>query len=213
MWMTAASGAIARAGFAHHKGAWIYNHAIPRAQEILREERPVHTAEHLASAMFYLGAPACEIPRAFLHAEPPPPMPPYAVIHPVAATPEKTWTPEGFLKVARRLQRDHKLEPVFIAGPNEDLSAFGEFRVNVGSPLSDTKSLLSRASLFIGNDSGPAHMAAAFGVPVIVLFGPSDSVAWAPWRTAAEVLANQADIRAIPTTDVLHAIDRLRVRV
>src|ERR1700688_3715580 len=55
MWMTLTSGAKFRAGFRHHRYSWIYSHQIPRAQEILVEERPVHTAEHLASAMFWLG--------------------------------------------------------------------------------------------------------------------------------------------------------------
>ena len=57
-----------------------------------------------------------------------------------------------------------------------------------GAPLGEIKSLLRGAALFIGNDSGPAHMAAAFGVPVVVIFGSSDPVIWAPWRTASEVV-------------------------
>ena len=69
MWMTLASGAKFRVGFRHHRYSWIYSHKIPRAQEILGEERPVHTAEHLASAMLWLGVPRTEIPRARLIAE------------------------------------------------------------------------------------------------------------------------------------------------
>jgi heptosyltransferase-3 len=46
----------------------MYNVRIPRAQDILGVDRHVHTAEHLASAMFYLGVPRCEIPRARLFA-------------------------------------------------------------------------------------------------------------------------------------------------
>ena len=68
MWMTAFSGAAFRAGFAHHKGSWIYNRPIPRAQQILQVDRVVHTAEHLASAMFHFGAERVEIPRASLYA-------------------------------------------------------------------------------------------------------------------------------------------------
>ena len=90
--------------------------------------------------------------------------------------------------MAEHLRHDHDLETVFIAGPGEDLSAFAGFRTVVGAPLEETKSLLQGASLFLGNDSGPAHMAAAFGLPVVVLFGPSDAVVWAPWQTASEVL-------------------------
>jgi heptosyltransferase-3 len=212
MWMTAVSGAAHRAGFAHHKGSWIYNCAIPRAQEILEVDRPVHTAEHLASAMFHLGARRAEIPRASLYAESIPARGPYAVIHPVAATAQKTWTADGFRQIAEHLQRDNGLEPVFIAGPSEDLSAFRHFRLIANPPLEHTKSLLKGASMFIGNDSGPAHMAAAFGLPVVVLFGPSDEVVWAPWRTAHEVLSNKTNIQDIPVEAVRSAIDRLRVR-
>ena len=66
MWMTLASGAKFGVGFGHHRFSGIYSQRIPRAQEILGEERPVHTAEHLASAMFWLGVPRTEIPRAKL---------------------------------------------------------------------------------------------------------------------------------------------------
>ena len=54
MALTLASRAAIRAGFGHHRGSGLYHIRIPRAQEILGVERPVHTAEHLASAMFYL---------------------------------------------------------------------------------------------------------------------------------------------------------------
>jgi ADP-heptose:LPS heptosyltransferase len=212
MYMTAGSLASHRAGFAHHKGSWIYNHPIPRAQEILRVDRTVHTAEHLASAIFHLGAPISEIPRASLYADPPAESHAYAVIHPVAATTAKTWRADGFLALAEHLSRDHDLEPVFIAGPGEDLSRYAGFRQVIGAPLQQAKSLLRGASLFAGNDSGPAHMAAAFGVPAIVLFGPSDPVVWAPWRTASQVLADKTDIERIRIEDVLAAADRLKVR-
>ncbi len=70
MWMTLATRARFRAGFAHHRYSFIYSHKISRAQEILGVDRTVHTAEHLASAMFWLGVPQSEIPRAKLAAEP-----------------------------------------------------------------------------------------------------------------------------------------------
>ncbi|HKW98770.1 MAG TPA: hypothetical protein VJN43_13615, partial [Bryobacteraceae bacterium] len=83
--LTALSAAKIRAGFAHFRYSPVYNVKLPRAQEILRVERKVHTAEHLASAMFYLGAPRVEIPRAKLFLEPAGrrsrASAPYAVIH------------------------------------------------------------------------------------------------------------------------------------
>ena len=65
--MLAAASSL-RAGFGHFRFQPIYNLRIPRAQEILEIQRKVHTAEHLASAMFYLGVHQSEIPRARLFA-------------------------------------------------------------------------------------------------------------------------------------------------
>ncbi len=211
--ITALSGARFRAGFAHFRYAWMYNVRIPRAQEILGVDRKVHTAEHLASAVFYLGAPRVEIPRARLFAEKTRTSGrPYVVIHPLAAAADKSWPADRFTEVARYLEHAWELEPVFIGGPGEDLSAFRIWRTAAGAALAEIKSLIAGASLFLGNDSGPAHMAAAFGIPVVVIFGSSDPVVWAPWRTPAEVLKVPGGIRAVSVHEVQDALERLRVR-
>lgn len=209
MWMTLASGAKFRAGFGHHRYSQIYSHRIPRAQEILGEERPVHTAEHLASAMFWLGVPRVEIPRAKLVSARAPSDLPYVVIHPFASQPDKTWPAERFVAVARQLQAAG-LQPMIVAGPAEDISPFAQFQVFRNAPLAEVKNLMSGAALFVGNDSGPAHIAAAFGVPVVVLFGPSDPVAWAPWRTESRVLTSRSGIGEIAMEEVMAAADALR---
>jgi ADP-heptose:LPS heptosyltransferase len=213
MWLTAVSRAWIRAGFAHHAYSVLYNARIPRAQQILDEERPVHTAEHLASAMFWLGVPKTDIPRAKLVApsELDKPASSYAVIHPFASAPEKTWSSENFVAIARQL-RESGLDPVIIAGPTDDASPFNDFLVYRNSPLSQIKALMSGAQIFIGNDSGPAHIAAAFGVPVVVLFGPSNPVTWAPWRTEAQVLTSRAGMTGISVEQVTAAIETLRVQ-
>jgi ADP-heptose:LPS heptosyltransferase len=204
-WMTALSGAKWRAGFGHFRHELVYNVRIPRAQEILGVERKVHTAEHLASAMFYLGAPMGEVGRAKLQSAQAGRPVPLAVIHPMAANPAKTWPAANFLAVADHLQASG-IEPVFIGAAADDLSAFARFRTIQGAPLAEIKSLLSTASLFVGNDSGPAHMAAAFGVPVVVIFSASDPDIWGPWRTAGEIVRAPAS-----TEQVLEALARLRV--
>ncbi len=135
-------------------------------------ERKVHTAEHMASAMFcpgcaHGGDPASQAGsdrRSFADPRR------GRILHPVAATPDKTWRPDGFLAVAAHLKRTG-IEPVFIGAQSDDLSAFQSYRLVQGSPLSEIKALLATASFFVGNDSGPAHMAAAFGVPVVAIFG------------------------------------------
>jgi heptosyltransferase-3 len=55
-------------------------------------------------------------------------------------------------------------------------------------------------------------MAAAFGVPVVVIFGPSDSVVWAPWRVESVVLAGEGGrIDTVEPGQVIEAADRLQV--
>ena len=115
MMLAAASGL--RAGFGHFRFQPMYNVRIPRAQEILGVDRKVHTAEHLASAMFYLGVPHTEIPRARLFAAP--------HLHGRVPTPScirlrrrpaKTWPRENFLAVAKHLDDDLGIEPLFVGG-------------------------------------------------------------------------------------------------
>lgn len=207
-----ASGARFRAAFNHQPAAKLANIRIPRAQEILGVDRKVHTAEHLASAMFYLGTPLQPVPRARLQARPSPIRHPYAVIHPLASSDRKTWPAERFCEVARKLWRHYDLEPIFIGACGEDLRPFRPFRTHTGS-LDETKSLIASTALFLGNDSGPAHMAAAFDVPLVVLFAASDPVVWAPWRaSAATQLVAAEGMSSLSVETVLEAIERLRVR-
>jgi len=211
--LTILSGAKFRAGFDIFKPAFIYNVPIPTAQEILGVTRRVHTAEHMASAMFYLGVEKTWIPRAVV---PAPagrsslaPEGAYAVIHALAATPEKTWPAASFAEAAEFIGKKVRLEPVFIAGAGEDLSAFSKWRTVIGAPLSEIARLMRDASLFLGNDSGPAHVAAAFGLPMVVLFGPSDSEIWSPWRTVGKVIKAQGPMESIGVADVIRGLERV----
>ena len=208
--LTLASRAPERAGFGHHRGSGAYSIRIPRAQEILGEERTVHTAEHLASAMFYLGVPRGEIPRARLAAGPPPIEGRYAVLHPAASAPEKTWPAGRFVELARRLQRDWALEPVFIGAASDDLGPFRGFRCFAGEPLGRVISLIAGAELFAGNDSGPAHVAAACGIPLAVLFGPSNPQIWGPWKARAAVFHSPAGLHLVDVEMVLEGLRKLR---
>jgi heptosyltransferase-3 len=197
--LTAAARAPVRAGFAHFRFQPIYNVRIPRAQVILGVDRTVHTAEHLASAMFYLGVPQSEIPRAFLYAASPG-AGAYAVLHPFASAAAKTWPAANFLVVAERL-REAGFTPVFIGGIDDNLAPFSAYRCVAGANLESVKDLIAGAALFIGNDSGPAHIAAAFGKPVLIFFGASDAGIWRPWRTENAIF----DV-STPAAEVLDAL-------
>ncbi len=209
MLLTVASGAKLRAGFAHFNLGSFCNIRIPTAQEILGIDRKVHTAEHLASAMFYLGVPMREIPRASLYAPRIDRPRPYAIIHPFASAPGKAWPAGHFVAIAQQLEP--ALEPIFIAGPGDDATPFRNYTTLANLPLRQVKSHLQSASMFIGNDSGPAHMAAAFGIPCLVLFGTSDPVIWAPWKTESAVITGGEGIGSIEIAQVAQAAGRLAV--
>jgi ADP-heptose:LPS heptosyltransferase len=242
-WITALSGAPWRAGFAHHNTTLAYNIKIPRAQKILRVERTVHTAEHMASAFFALGVRLQDVPRAQLFAgdslesakgadarrqsakdlarpsggalDTAPVLSgslvkgKYAVLHPFASAPDKQWRAERFCEVARYLSL-WNIKPVFLAGPQDSVAAFREHQIAQGS-LNDAKALLSKAAVFIGNDSGPAHVAAAFGTPSVVLFGSSNPAIWGPWQTEAEIVVAPEGLKQVSVSRVIAAVERLRI--
>ncbi len=97
-----------------------------------------------------------------------------------------------------------------MAGPGEDLSAFAPHRTVSGAPLGEVVRVLRDAAFFAGNDSGTAHLAAAFGVPQIVILGPSDAEVWAALRTPAEILKSDGAIGDISVERVVQAVDRLK---
>ena len=204
--LTALSGARCRAGWSHFRYPFLYNVPIATAQQILGVTRTVHTAEHVASAMFALGVAVQPVPRARLFAEEEhAPRNPYAVIHAVASAPEKTWSADRFRAVAEFCRSKAGLEPVFLGALGDDLSAFRDHSIAQGQSLRQTMSLIASATCFIGNDSGPAHLAAAFGVPCTVLFGRSDPAIWGPWQTEATVLRSNP-ISGITVDQVVRTI-------
>jgi heptosyltransferase III len=210
--LTATSLARHRAGFDHFFLKQLYNIRIPTAQKVLGVDRTVHTAEHVASAMFHLGVPIQPIPRARLFTSKRWRDSGYAVIHPYASAPHKVWPATRFRDVAEFLRRALHLEPIFIGGPGDDPTPFAPWHVEISTDIKKTKSLLASASIFIGNDSGPAHMAAAFGVPVAVLYGfDSNPTVWAPWQTESQILHSPNNIADITTTQAVEALARLKV--
>lgn len=101
----------------------------------------------------------------------------------------KRWAPEGFAGVARELGREHHVRLAFFGG--RDDSALASAVVRAGVPdgyidscgrvsLAETIGLLSRMDLFIGNDSGPLHLAAGLGVPAVGIYGPTSVMNFHP---------------------------------
>ena len=98
----------------------------------------------------------------------------YAVIHPFSGSAKKNWPLDRFQALARRLER---VMPVrWCAGPDDPPL---ENAVRMDN-LYELACWLAGARLYIGNDSGITHLAAAAGTPVLALFGPTDPEIWAP---------------------------------
>ena len=217
-WLTALSRAPHRAGYAHFRHGWAYNARIPRAQEVLGRDpqAAVHTAEHHAAGALFLGARTAQdgpdIPAANLGARAAPGRRrPYAVLHPTAAFFTKQWGAANFRRIAASIRERRGLDPVFIAGPGEE-EAFADlegFECLRAPDLGELKTLLAGARLFVGNDSGPAHAAAAFQVPSVVIFGSSNSAVWRPWKAPHRVVETSWDCKPCPG-DRCYAFDEPR---
>jgi heptosyltransferase-3 len=98
----------------------------------------------------------------------------FAVIHPFSGSPRKNWPLENFRELARQLEDEM---PVRWCSGLEDPLIEGAVRFD---DLYELARWLARARLYIGNDSGITHLAAAVGTPVLALFGPTDPAVWAP---------------------------------
>lgn len=146
----------------------------------------------------------------------------YAVLAPAAAFESKRWRAEGFAAAARHLGERWDMQCAVIAGPGqEDLArevaalARPGARAIVGLDLKEVAALTALSRLFVGNDSGPMHIAAAMRRPVVALFGSSDPGVWHPWTGSPYRIAgrpprsNACDIKDIPDEEVIAAIDEV----
>lgn len=134
------------------------------------------------------------------------------VLHPGSGSPKKNWPIDRFLAVAAALSEHGPIR--WVLGPVEEESgvattlarAFADAQLWRSLPLPELACRLAGSRLFVGNDSGVAHLAAAVGCPVVVLFGASDPAVWAP-RGARVTVAGDGScgMAAIPAESVLRA--------
>jgi heptosyltransferase III len=123
----------------------------------------------------------------------------FVAIHPFSGSAKKNWPLERFRELAHRLDAPVR----WCAGPEEPLEDAVRF-----ANLYHLACWLRSARLYIGNDSGITHLAAAVGTPVVALFGPTDPAIWAPRGERVRVLATARPGQAmecIPVDEVLRA--------
>jgi lipopolysaccharide heptosyltransferase I len=149
----------------------------------LAEAAGVPIRERSPDATFLLRRPSAEA-DAFLAGQPAP----FALYHPGAGRPDKTWGEERFAALAKLLSADAGLSPVVSWGPGDEerkrrmAELLPGVRVLPLLPTEGLARVAARASLFVAGDTGPLHLADALGVPTLALFGPTDPARNGPYR-------------------------------
>ena len=241
-----ASGARHRVGYRDYAYAGLHNHAAPPSSELWGEEK-THSAEQQLALLGWTGVPVSDRPATRLPltteatksvarrlgAEGIDESRAFVLVHPAAAFESKTWAAENFARVVEHLA-SRGLKAVAVAGPGE-AGVVEALRENSSAPvvsftdlsLPELTALAARASLFVGNDSGVAHMAGAVSTPQVVVFGSSNVAHWRPWTQApAEVVREEMPcapcpgytcaefdapecIRRVPVARVNEAVNRI----
>jgi predicted lipopolysaccharide heptosyltransferase III len=214
--LTRATGARHRVGYQTYQYARLHNHLSPSSSSLWGRDK-THSVEQQLALLGWTGVPVSDRPStelaitteasnrittrltsAGLNETS------FAVIHPAAAFATKQWSAEKFGLVAEDL-RNRGLPVIAITTPNEK-SIIDEMNKHTAAPvqafvdlsLPEITALLSRTRVFIGNDSGIAHIAAAVKTPSVVIFGSSNTAHWRPWTPtlssfAAEVVVEEMD--------------------
>lgn len=216
--LTRATGARHRVGFADYAYSKLHNEAAPPSSALWGREK-THSAEQQLALLGWTGVPVSDRPATHLAITPEASAVvarklreagvddsiAFALIHPAAAFDTKTWAAENFARVIDFLSA-RGLVSIAVAAPNES-EVIERLRARANSPLisftdlrlPEITALASRARLFVGNDSGVAHIAAAVRVPQVVVFGSSNVAHWRPWSQApAEVVSEEMPCAPCP---------------
>ncbi len=127
-------------------------------------------------------------------------------IAPRSRWPGKDWPAEKFVELARSLMGQHELEVYILGGPAErELGermireiGGGAFNLCGEHPMLALGGILRQMDCLVCNDSGPMHMGAAVGTPLVALFGPTDPEKTGPWGPGHRVLRPSAGAEGYP---------------
>ncbi|MGI8468665.1 MAG: glycosyltransferase family 9 protein [Pyrinomonadaceae bacterium] len=229
-----ASGAKHRIGLREYQYNFLYNHLLSSPADFWQKKQ-VHSAEQQLALLGFVGVPVADKPKSRLAViqNSKFKIQNYALIHPVAAFETKQWATENFARVAEFLG-EKGLRTVAVAtkkehGVLDELEKLARVPVTTFDDLTlpEITALASRAKIFVGNDSGIAHIAAAVETPSVVIFGSSNINHWRPWTNAPNEIvyskkpcSHQTDemrkgsenpkcIRCVEVEDVCEAIKRV----
>ncbi len=122
----------------------------------------------------------------------------FIILNPGGGWDTKNWAPENYALLHDKLSRETGLPSVLTWGPGEEPLVDSVLRACVGTPpvtfptsLYQLIALLRRAKLFVGGDTGPLHLAAACGTPIVGVFGPTDPLRNGPFLPEDIVVSHQ----------------------
>ena len=197
------SGAKYRVGFKDYQYSFLYTHRVPPSLEFWQDEH-AHSAEQQLALLGSVGVPVADKPKSRLavtqtalssineklQSEIQNPKSKIALFHPVAAFDTKQWATENFARVAQYLyEKEFQIIAVATKKEREVLDKLKELsKIQITTfddlTLPEITALASKAEIFVGNDSGIAHIAAAVNTPSVVIFGSSSRHYWRPWTNA-----------------------------
>ncbi|WP_369790626.1 putative lipopolysaccharide heptosyltransferase III [Rouxiella sp. WC2420] len=135
----------------------------------------------------------------------------YVLLQPTARWAFKTWSVANFTEIVNHLTATGRTVVLCSGRLTSEISVVDAIQANCNLPqkvinlageleLSTLAVIIERATLFIGVDSAPMHMAAALQTPCVVLFGPSNLAQWSPWQVKHTLLW-AGDYRILPTPE------------
>jgi ADP-heptose:LPS heptosyltransferase len=121
------------------------------------------------------------------------------ILGPGSGAKEKNWPAVAYKKIAHAWEKQFEGVAITVLGPAEEEDAqisreFGtEAHVLRGLDIGQVAALLCQSHVYVGNDSGLTHLAAAIGLPTVAIFGPTDPARWAPRGEKVSLLARQIE--------------------
>jgi hypothetical protein len=127
------------------------------------------------------------------------------ILHPGSGSKKKVWAVDRFLDLMKHFQKHSGSKLLVVLGPAEGVEIRDAFERSAGEPiLARGLSLIQLASvmegcrLFIGNDSGVSHLAAALEIPTVAIFGPTDPKVWSPKGRSVAVVRQEIPCSPCP---------------